>query len=77
MIADEETKQAFEGITGQLTALMAMMNDQHERLLEQITALRGDFQNSKSFLVEDSLVTGRRVMSVEDRLAAIEKRLGL
>jgi hypothetical protein len=64
---DEETRAAFE-------QMMRLMNDQHERVLEQITALRRDFQNTKGFLIEDSLVLGRRVSNAEDRLDRLDRR---
>jgi hypothetical protein len=50
---DDETRAAFE-------ALMTRMNDQHERLIDAMASLRRDFQNTKGFLIEDSLVLGQR-----------------
>ena len=67
---DEELKAYLDG-------MMTQINDKFERTIDQITALRADFQNTRGFLLEDSIIAGRRMMSVEDRLAAIEKRLGL
>ena len=66
-----------EELKAYLDAMMVQINDKFERTLGQLTALRADFQNTKGFLLEDSIVTGRRMMSVEDRLTAIEKKLGL
>ena len=65
---DDETRDAF-------ATLMTRMNDQHERLLDMMTSLRDDFANTKSFLIGDSLVVGRRVRGIEDRLDDLEKRL--
>ena len=65
---DDETRAAF-------TTLMTRMNDQHERLLDMMASLRDDFANTKSFLIGDSLVVGRRVRGIEDRLDDLEKRL--
>ena len=63
---DEETKAAFD-------SLVARMNDQFERVLDAVTTLQADFLNTKAFLIEDALVTSRRVMSIEDRLTALER----
>ena len=43
---DEETRQAF-------AELLAMMNNQHERLLERIDALALAFRNTRGFLTKD------------------------
>jgi hypothetical protein len=66
---DDETRAAFE-------ALMARMNDQHERLINMITSLQTDFSNTKGFLIGDALVIGRRMRSVEDRLDDLERGSG-
>lgn len=65
---DDETKAAF-------AELMELLNNTTEKLLDQMTALRHDFQNTKGFLLEDAIVTGRRMMSLEDRMTALERRL--
>lgn len=67
-IMDDETKAAF-------AELMELLNNTTEKLLDQMTALRHDFQNTKGFLLEDAIVTGRRMMSLEDRMTALERRL--
>jgi hypothetical protein len=56
--------------------LLARMNDQHERLIDAMTLLRRDFQNTKGFLIEDSLVLGQRTANVENRLDRLEKKEG-
>jgi hypothetical protein len=66
---DEETRAAF-------VALMTLMNDQHERLIDTMTSLRRDFQNTKGFLIEDSLVLGQRTTNVENRLDRLERKQG-
>lgn len=66
---DEETRDAF-------TTLMKRMNDQHERLLDAVTSLRRDFQNTKGFLIEDSLVLGQRTTNAENRLDGLERKQG-
>ena len=68
---DDETK-AF--LVAMEARLMARMNDQHERLINAMTSLRRDFQNTKGFLIEDSLVLGERTTIVENRLDRLEKR---
>ena len=63
---DDETRAAF-------AALMARMNGQHERLLDAMTQMQRDFQNTKGFLIEDALVIGQRTYSVEKRLDRLER----
>jgi hypothetical protein len=70
---DEETK-AF--LVAMEARLLARMNDQHERLIDAMTLLRRDFQNTKGFLIEDSLVLGQRTANVENRLDRLEKKEG-
>jgi hypothetical protein len=65
---DEETKAYLDKMTGQ-------MNNGFERLLDQMSTLRGDFQNTKSFLLEDAIVLGRRSLTIEERLARLERKL--
>ena len=65
---DEETKTYLDKMTGQ-------MNNGFERLLDQMSTLRADFQNTKSFLLEDTIVLGRRSLTIEERLATLERKL--
>lgn len=62
---DDDTRKAFAD-------LMALMNNQHERLIERINSLARDFENTKGFLIGDALVIGRRVSGVEKRLDDLE-----
>jgi hypothetical protein len=70
---DDETKAAFAAIDARFDALMARMNNQHERLINIITSLHTDFANTKGFLIGDALVLGRRVRTIEDRLDDLER----
>jgi hypothetical protein len=70
---DEETRALLLAIEGRL---LAIMNDQHERLIDTMTSLRRDFQNTKGFLIEDSLVLGQRTTNVENRLDRLERKQG-
>lgn len=63
---DDDTRKAFAD-------LMALMNNQHERLIERLNSLARDFQNTKGFLIDDALVLGRRMSSVEKRLDNLER----
>jgi hypothetical protein len=63
---DDETRKAF-------AELMALMNKQHERLIEQIGSLTRDFHNTKGFLIEDALTLGRRMSNIENRLDDLDK----
>lgn len=58
---DEDTRAAFAD-------LRKLMNDQHERLLNQMHSLNRDFLNTKGFLIDDALTLGRRITGIEDRL---------
>ena len=64
---DDETK-------AYLDALMGQMNDGFERILEKICTLHADFLNTKAFLLEDFIITGRRVFSIEERLTKLERK---
>ena len=52
--------------------LLVRMNDQHERLISSLNALRSDFANTKDFLLRDSLVNGRRWLDLEARVSKLE-----
>ncbi len=66
-----------EELRAYLDEMMGRINNQFERMLEGIKALRTDYQATKTFLVEDALVNGRRLRSFEDRLERVEKHLGI
>jgi type II secretory pathway predicted ATPase ExeA len=66
---DEETK-------AYLDAMMAQINNQFERVLDQMATLQTDFQNTKGFLLEDAIVLGRRALTIERRLTDLEKKKG-
>jgi DNA-binding XRE family transcriptional regulator len=70
---DDETKAFLLALEARL---MTLMNDQHERLIDTMTSLRRDFQNTKGFLIEDSLVLGQRTFNVENRLDGLERKQG-
>jgi hypothetical protein len=70
---DDESK-AF--LVAMEARLMARMNNQHERLINVVTALQNDFANTKGFLIGDALVMGRRMRSMEDRLDDLERGSG-
>lgn len=59
----------------EMRRFMAQINDRFERILDEITALRNDFQNTKGFLLEDAIVLGRRTLIIEERLTRLEKKL--
>jgi hypothetical protein len=85
---DEELKAHLEAmetrLTGRINAtyqalgevrtdLMALMNNQHERLLNDLSGLRGDFQNTKGFLLNDAATRGRQWLDLEDRVTKLER----
>jgi hypothetical protein len=55
---DEETRAAFAAIReddqASFDTLRKLMNDQHERLINQLKNLSHDFQNTKGFLISDA-----------------------
>jgi hypothetical protein len=75
---DEETKAAFTTLEAHMNArfdaLMTRMNDQFERVVDTMGSLNADLRNTKAFLIEDAIVLGRRVSSIENRLDRMEKR---
>ncbi len=78
---DEETKATFaevntrlDEVNTRLDLMMARMNDGFERMIEEITAMKTDAHNSKAFLLEDAIATGRRMLSIEDRLSKLERK---
>ncbi|HSU04521.1 MAG TPA: hypothetical protein VLI93_03025 [Acetobacteraceae bacterium] len=63
---DEELKRYLD-------AMMAKINDGHEAILNRITSLERDFQNTKEFLVGDALVASRRWLDLEARVTKLER----
>jgi hypothetical protein len=55
-------------------AMMQRINGQFERVLDRLHALETDFQNTKGFLVADSLVSGRRRLGLDGRVSSLERR---
>ena len=64
-----------EDLQKYLDGMMAQINDKFERMLDEMSTLRSDFQNSKAFLLEDAIITGRRSLSVEQRLSKLEDEM--
>jgi hypothetical protein len=54
---------------------VAQINDKLERILNRMTSLEGDFQNTKGFLVNDAAIGGRRWLDLEDRVTKLEDEL--
>ena len=75
---DDETRAAFATLeahmNGRFHALITRMNVQFERVIDTMGSLNTDLRNTKSFLLEDAIVLGRRISNVEDRLDRLEKR---
>jgi hypothetical protein len=75
---DDETKAAFTTLEAHMNArfdaLMTRMNDQFERVIDTMGSLSTDLRNTKAFLLEDAIVLGRRVASIEDRLDKLERK---
>lgn len=48
-------------------------NDGQERPLNRIALLEVAFQNTKSFLINDAIVGGRRWINLDKRVACLER----
>lgn len=74
---DDETRGAFATLETRMNArfdaLMIRMNDQFERVIDTMGSLNTDLRNTKAFLIEDAIVMGRRISSLEDRLDRLER----
>ena len=64
---DDEIQHAFD-------ALLSRMNEGFERVLNRLEALEKDFTNTKGFLIGDALVTSRRWLDLEARVAELERK---
>ena len=64
----DEEKAYFDGMLKQI-------NNQIERILEDNKTFRSDLLNTKKFLIEDSLINDRRIFSMEERIARLERHL--
>jgi len=74
---DEETKRYLDTLRGQLDTLRAQMNDNFERVLNRLGSIERDFQNAKEFLVGEALVSSRRWLDLEARVAKLEGKGGV
>ena len=73
MGAMEGRIEAMEGrIEAMEGRLVARMNDQHELILNRLTSLEADFQNTKAFLIEDAIISSRRSTDHEARISRLE-----
>jgi hypothetical protein len=67
---DDELRAHLEAMEGRI---MAKINDGQERIVNRLSALERDFTNTKGFLVEDSIVSSRRWLDMDDRMTKIER----
>lgn len=56
-----------EELRAYLDEMRINFNNAQERLLNRLSALEQDFQNTKSFLISDALVSGRRWLDLDER----------
>lgn len=54
--------------------LMRLMNDQHERVINDLTMLRSDFVNTKDFLIRDAATRSRQWLDLEERVSKLERK---
>ena len=61
-----ESNEAFAKMRGEF-------NDAQERLLNRLTSLDQNFQNTKGFLINEALVTGRLWQDLDERVTRLER----
>lgn len=62
-----------EDLRAYLDAMRKEFNDAHEKLLNRLASLEGDFQNVRGFLLNDAAVSSRRWLDLENRLSRLER----
>lgn len=72
---DEELRQAFARIEAGQQTMLAQLNDKMERILNRITSVESDFSNTRSFLLGDAAISGRRWLDLDARVTKIEDEL--
>ena len=70
---DEELRAYLEAMEARL---LASFNVGQERILNRMASLEGDFQNTKGFLINDAVISGRRWLDLEARVSSLEKGNG-
>jgi hypothetical protein len=66
---------AMDGRIGSMEGrIMAKINDGFERVVNRLSSLERDFLNTKSFLVEDAVVSSRRWLDMDERVTKLERR---
>ena len=63
---DEELRSCLE-------AMRREINNGQERLLNRLASLKQDFQNTEGFLINDAIVSGRRWLDLDERVARLER----
>jgi hypothetical protein len=53
--------------------LVAQVNTKLEQILNRLTGLEQDFQNTKGFLVGDAVVSSRRWLDLDERVSRLER----
>ena len=66
---DEELRIYLEAMEGRL---MARLNNSEERILNRLTTMETDAQNTKGFLLNDTAIYGRRWLDLEARVSKLE-----
>jgi len=79
---DDELKRYLEAMELRLSDavaaakgdLMTLMNNQHERVINDLGTLRRDFTSTKEFLLQDAALRGRQWLDLEERVAKLERK---
>ena len=53
--------------------LVALMNNQYERLINDVGSMRRDFTTTKGFLREDAATRSRQWLDLEERVSKLER----
>ena len=69
-----QIKAVYQAVSETRADLMALMNNQHERLINDLGSLRSDFVNTRDFLLRDAAGRGRQWLDLEERVAKLERR---
>jgi hypothetical protein len=56
-----------------LDVMRKEFNDAQGQFLNRLTSLQQDFQNTKGFLIGDSIVAGRRWLDLDERTTRLER----
>lgn len=66
---DQELREYLVAMEGRL---VARLNNSEERILNRLSAMEADGQNTKGFLLNDAIISSRRWLDLEARVTKLE-----